>query len=87
MPCNLPVSNKRDLKENSCISFGCGSFTITGGSGGIEEDSITNPARRRSFEAQRIELFEKLKVQSLNCVVCVCLFEETDCVWKEVTEN
>ncbi len=28
MPHNLPVSNKQDLKENSCVSFGAGSFTI-----------------------------------------------------------
>jgi hypothetical protein len=28
MPCNLPGSNKRDLKENSCVSFGAGIFMI-----------------------------------------------------------
>ncbi len=28
MPRNLPVSNKQDTKENSCVSFGAGWFTI-----------------------------------------------------------
>ncbi len=28
MPRNLPISNKPDLKENSCVSFGAGWFRI-----------------------------------------------------------
>jgi hypothetical protein len=28
MPCNLAVSNKLDLNENSCVSFGAGLFII-----------------------------------------------------------
>jgi hypothetical protein len=30
MPHNLPVSNKRHSKENSCVSLGAGWFTIFG---------------------------------------------------------
>ena len=60
MPSNLPGSNIRDLNKNGCFIWERVRFTITGGSGGIEEHSITNPARRevKPEETNETELFD-----------------------------